>query len=52
MALARAAAHAAKVPLYAYLGGQEATRLPVPMMNILNGGKHAANSIDLGAISK
>jgi len=47
MAVARAAAAAARVPLYAYLGGPEATRLPVPMMNILNGGKHADNSLDL-----
>jgi enolase len=46
MAVARAAAQAAKLPLYAYLGGIGATRLPVPMMNILNGGKHAPNSID------
>ena len=41
MAIARAAATAAKLPLYAYLGGVGATRLPVPMMNIVNGGKHA-----------
>lgn len=46
MAVARAAAAAAKLPLYAYLGGPGATRLPVPMMNILNGGKHAGNSVD------
>ena len=46
MAVARAAAQAAKLPLYAYLGGVGATRLPVPMMNILNGGKHASNSVD------
>ena len=46
MAVARAAALAAKLPLYAYLGGPGATRLPVPMMNILNGGKHADNSVD------
>lgn len=46
MAVARAAAGAAKLPLYAYLGGPGATRLPVPMMNILNGGKHADNSVD------
>ena len=46
MAVARAAAQAAKLPLYAYLGGVGATRLPVPMMNILNGGKHAPNSVD------
>jgi enolase len=46
MAIARAAATAAKLPLYAYLGGVGATRLPVPMMNIVNGGKHAPNSVD------
>ncbi len=46
MAVARAAAQSAKLPLYAYLGGVGATRLPVPMMNIVNGGKHAANSVD------
>ncbi len=47
MAVARAAASVAELPLYAYLGGPGATRLPVPMMNILNGGKHADNSVDL-----
>jgi enolase len=46
MAVARAAANQAGLPLYAYLGGVGATRLPVPMMNILNGGKHADNSVD------
>jgi enolase len=46
MAVARAAAKTSKLPLYAYLGGVGATRLPVPMMNILNGGKHADNSVD------
>ena len=46
MAVARAAAASANVPLYAYLGGTGAVRLPVPMMNILNGGKHADNSVD------
>jgi enolase len=46
MAVARAAAKAARLPLYAYLGGVGATRLPVPMMNIVNGGKHAENSVD------
>jgi enolase len=46
MAIARAAAMAAHLPLYAYLGGPGAARLPVPMMNILNGGKHADNSVD------
>jgi enolase len=46
MAVARAAATDAGLPLYAYLGGTGAFRLPVPMMNILNGGKHADNSVD------
>jgi len=46
MAAARAASVASGVPLYAYLGGAEAVHLPVPMMNIINGGKHADNSID------
>ncbi len=46
MAVARAAAAASGLPLYAYLGGPGASRLPVPMMNILNGGKHADNSVD------
>ncbi|MBI1789082.1 MAG: phosphopyruvate hydratase [Acidobacteria bacterium] len=47
MALARAAAAAQRTPLYRYLGGVSATTLPVPMMNILNGGAHADNSVDL-----
>ncbi len=46
MAIARAAALAAGRPLYQWLGGESAARLPVPMMNILNGGKHADNSVD------
>jgi enolase len=46
MAVARVAAAAAEMPLYAYLGGAGAVKLPVPMMNILNGGKHADNSVD------
>ena len=46
MAASKAAAASAGVPLYAYLGGAGANRIPVPMMNILNGGKHAENSID------
>ncbi|MFN8006679.1 MAG: phosphopyruvate hydratase [Terriglobia bacterium] len=46
MAVARAASVAGDLPLYAYLGGTGAVRLPVPMMNILNGGKHADNSVD------
>jgi enolase len=47
MAVARAAALASGLPLYAYLGGPGARRIPVPMMNIVNGGKHADNSVDL-----
>ncbi len=46
MAVAKAAALDAGLPLYAYLGGPGAGRLPVPMMNIINGGKHADNSVD------
>ncbi|MYH60630.1 MAG: phosphopyruvate hydratase [Caldilineaceae bacterium SB0675_bin_29] len=46
LAAARAAAVASSLPLYRYLGGVNAHTLPVPMMNILNGGKHAANSTD------
>jgi len=46
MAVARAAASNAGLPLYTYLGGLGAVRIPVPMMNILNGGKHAENSVD------
>ncbi len=47
LAAARAAAVVSGLPLYAYLGGANARRLPVPMMNILNGGRHADNSVDL-----
>ncbi|MCC6803394.1 MAG: phosphopyruvate hydratase [Anaerolineae bacterium] len=46
MAVARAAAQSVGLPLYQYLGGIHAHVLPVPMMNIMNGGKHAANSTD------
>jgi enolase len=46
MAVSRAAAQASSLPLYSYLGGAGARRLPVPMMNIINGGKHAHNSVD------
>jgi enolase len=46
LANARAAARDARLPLYRYLGGPLATTLPVPMMNILNGGAHAANNVD------
>ena len=47
MATARAAAAAQHVPLYRYLGGVSACTLPVPMMNIINGGAHADNSVDM-----
>ena len=47
MAIARAAAMALRIPLYQYLGGCHTRKLPVPMMNILNGGKHADNTVDL-----
>jgi enolase len=47
MAVARAAANHLGLPLYRYLGGPSSRRLPVPFMNILNGGRHASNPIDL-----
>ncbi len=47
LAVARAAASSVGLPLYAYLGGPNAHTLPVPMMNILNGGVHADNNVDL-----
>jgi enolase len=47
LAVARAAAASKGLPLFRYLGGAGACTLPVPMMNILNGGKHASNSNDL-----
>ncbi len=47
LAVAKAAADSVGLPLYRYIGGVEAHMLPVPMMNILNGGKHADNSTDL-----
>jgi enolase len=47
LAVAQAAAADAGLPLYRYLGGARANRLPVPLMNILNGGAHADNSVDL-----
>jgi enolase len=47
LAAAHAAANAFNTPLYRYVGGEAAVTLPVPMMNILNGGKHAENSTDL-----
>ena len=47
LAVAKASAVSKKVPLFKYLGGEEARVLPVPMMNIINGGKHADNKIDI-----
>ena len=47
LAAAHAAANDTNMPLYQYLGGDAATKLPVPMMNIINGGSHADNSVDL-----
>ncbi len=46
LAVAKAAAESARLPLYRYIGGCNANILPVPMMNILNGGKHADNNVD------
>ncbi|MDP6692739.1 MAG: phosphopyruvate hydratase, partial [Phycisphaerales bacterium] len=46
IAVAHAAANAANLPLYSYLGGEDACTLPIPMFNILNGGKHADNTVD------
>jgi len=47
LASARASAEALKIPLYRYIGGSSAHVLPVPMMNVLNGGAHADNSVDI-----
>ena len=47
LAVAKAAAEDAGLPLFRYLGGDDAVTLPVPMLNVINGGVHAANSIDL-----
>jgi enolase len=47
LAIAKAAAEAAGLPLYSYLGGPTATLLPVPLLNVLNGGAHANNSVDV-----
>jgi len=47
MAVARASAEELGIPLYAYLGGRNARRLPVPLMNLINGGVHADNPLDL-----
>lgn len=46
LAVARAAAHELDLPLYKYLGGFNAHQLPVPMLNVINGGEHASNTID------
>ncbi|HKI87314.1 MAG TPA: phosphopyruvate hydratase, partial [Thermoanaerobaculia bacterium] len=47
LAVAKAAAEASELPLYAYLGGPAATVLPIPQLNVLNGGAHADNSVDV-----
>ena len=47
LAVAKAASELAQLPLYAYLGGPTATLLPVPLLNVLNGGAHANNSVDI-----
>ena len=47
LAAAHAAANAARIPLYRFIGGPEADLLPAPMMNVLNGGEHADNSVDV-----
>lgn len=47
LAAAKAAAEALQIPLYSYLGGTNAKKMPVPMMNILNGGAHADNTLDI-----
>lgn len=47
LATARAAANFYRMPVYRYLGGADAYRLPIPMMNILNGGAHAANNVEI-----
>ncbi|HSS52439.1 MAG TPA: hypothetical protein VLX28_26140, partial [Thermoanaerobaculia bacterium] len=47
LAVARSAAEASGLPLYAYVGGPAATVLPVPLLNVLNGGAHADNSVDV-----
>jgi enolase len=47
LAVARAAANEAGLPLYRYVGGSQACRLPVPLMNVLNGGAHANNGLDI-----
>ena len=46
LAVARAAANSLGIPLYRYLGGSNASLLPVPCMNVINGGRHADNTVD------
>ena len=50
LAVAKAAAEAAELPLYKYVGGANAHLLPTPMMNILNGGVHADNNVDFQGV--
>ncbi|SPY36206.1 Enolase [Peptoniphilus harei] len=47
LAVARAAANEAGLPLYQYLGGVNAKTMPIPLMNIINGGEHADNNVDI-----
>jgi len=47
LAVAKAAAIEADMPIYRYIGGKDAVRLPIPFLNILNGGKHADNNVDI-----
>jgi len=47
LAVARAASNSKKMPLYKFIGGESADLLPVPMMNILNGGAHADTNVDI-----
>ncbi len=47
LAVAKAAANALQIPLYRYVGGVHVKKMPMPMMNILNGGSHADNTIDI-----
>lgn len=51
LAIAKAAAMSAHLPLYQYLGGTQAITLPTPLMNIINGGEHANNPIDIQELS-
>jgi len=47
MAVAKAAAEESGLPLYRYFGGSGAMQMPVPMMNVINGGAHASNNLDI-----